>query len=189
MVKACPVVDGPPSIISRDRVKPSWPLKFVRTWSPTNRTLRLDALGQQHLLGRIGIASPNTSGRRLAQITLAPFGATQVEVEDSPEPHTVPAPIDAGDSFVAMVRGRGMRITATAMPSTMYVYSDFVPRLTTPQSAAMTSRSSPSPGPRASRCVAYSSMEQHQPLHRIDLCCGHLAVYRASTRLSVRCVL
>jgi hypothetical protein len=69
----------------------------------------------------------NTSGRRLAQITLAPFGATQVEVEDSPEPHTVPAPIDAGDSFVAMVRGRGARITATAMPSMMYVYSDFAP--------------------------------------------------------------
>ena len=55
----------------------------------------------------------NTSGERLAQITLAPFGATQVEVEDSPEPHTVPAPIGAGDSFVAMVRGSGARITAT----------------------------------------------------------------------------
>jgi len=57
----------------------------------------------------------------------APFGATQVEVEDSPEPHTVPALIDAGDSFVAMVRGRGVRITATAMPSMIYVYSDFEP--------------------------------------------------------------
>jgi tetratricopeptide (TPR) repeat protein len=70
----------------------------------------------------------NTSGERLAQITLAPSGVTQVEVEDSPEPHTVPAPIGAGDSFVATVRGSGgVRITATTMPSMMYVYTDFVP--------------------------------------------------------------
>ena len=32
----------------------------------------------------------NASGGRLAMITLTPFGATQVAVEDSPEPHTVP---------------------------------------------------------------------------------------------------
>jgi tetratricopeptide (TPR) repeat protein len=69
----------------------------------------------------------NTSGGRLAMITLAPFGATQVRVEDSPEPYTVPAPIDAGDSFVAVVRGKGMRITATALPSMTHVYSNFVP--------------------------------------------------------------
>ncbi len=69
----------------------------------------------------------NTSGAKLAQITLAPHGATQVKVDDSPVPHTVPAPVDAGDSFVAVVRGRGMRITATAMPSMTYIYWDFAP--------------------------------------------------------------
>ena len=69
----------------------------------------------------------NTSGVKLPQITLAPHGATQVKVEDSPEPHTVPTSVDAGDSFVAVVRGRGMHITATAMPSMTYVYSDFAP--------------------------------------------------------------
>jgi tetratricopeptide (TPR) repeat protein len=69
----------------------------------------------------------NTSGLKLAQITLAPYGATQVKIEDSPEPHTVPAPIYAGDSFVAVVRGRGMRITARALPSMTYVNSDFAP--------------------------------------------------------------
>lgn len=69
----------------------------------------------------------NVSGGRLAMITLTPFGATHVEVEDSPEPHTVPVPIDAGASFVAVVRGRGARITATAVPSMTNTYSDFVP--------------------------------------------------------------
>ncbi|CDM77200.1 Regulatory protein AfsR [Mycobacterium marinum] len=69
----------------------------------------------------------NTSGGRLAMITLMPFGATQVEVEDSPEPHVVPAPVDAGASFVAVVRGRGVHITATAVPSMAHTYSDFVP--------------------------------------------------------------
>lgn len=69
----------------------------------------------------------NTSGGRLAMITLTPFGATQVEVEDSPDPHTVPAPVDAGANFVAVVRGRGVRITATAVPSMTHTYSDFVP--------------------------------------------------------------
>ncbi len=60
-------------------------------------------------------------------ITLSPHGATQVKVEDSVDPHTVPAPVDAGDSFVALVRGRGMRITATAVPSVTYIYLDFAP--------------------------------------------------------------
>lgn len=69
----------------------------------------------------------NASGGRLAMIALTPFGATHVEVEDSPEPHTVPAPVDAGASFVAVVRGRGARITATAVPSMTHTYSDFVP--------------------------------------------------------------
>ncbi|OHU79015.1 tetratricopeptide repeat protein [Mycobacteroides chelonae] len=69
----------------------------------------------------------NASGGRLAMIALVPFGATHVEVEDSPEPHTVPAPVDAGASFVAVVRGQGVRITATAVPSMAHTYSDFVP--------------------------------------------------------------
>ena len=69
----------------------------------------------------------NASGGRLAMIVLTPFGATHVEVEDSPEPHIVPAPVDAGASFVAVVRGRGVRITATAVPSMTHTYSDFVP--------------------------------------------------------------
>lgn len=60
-------------------------------------------------------------------ITLTPFGATDVEVEGSPEPHIVPAPVDAGASFVAVVRGNGVRITATAVPSMTHTYSDFVP--------------------------------------------------------------
>jgi hypothetical protein len=79
------------------------------------------------LLGANRYRFTNTSGGRLAMITLTPFGATQVEVEDSPEPHTVPAPVDAGTSFVAVVRGRGVRITATAVPSMTHTYSDFVP--------------------------------------------------------------
>lgn len=69
----------------------------------------------------------NTSSGRLAMVTLMPFGATHVEVEDSPEPHTVPAPVDAGASFIAVVLGSGVRITATAVPSMTHTYSDFVP--------------------------------------------------------------
>jgi tetratricopeptide (TPR) repeat protein len=69
----------------------------------------------------------NASGGRLAMITLTPFGATHVEVEDSPEPHTVPTPVDVGASFVAVVRGKGVRITATVVPSMTHTYSDFVP--------------------------------------------------------------
>lgn len=60
-------------------------------------------------------------------IALRPFGATHVEVEGSPEPHIVPGPVDAGASFVAVVRGRGVRITATAVPSMTHTYSDFMP--------------------------------------------------------------
>ena len=69
----------------------------------------------------------NASGGRLAMITLTPFGATHAEVEGSPEPHTVPTPVDAGASFVAVVRGEGVRITATELPSMTHTYSDFVP--------------------------------------------------------------
>jgi tetratricopeptide (TPR) repeat protein len=48
----------PRSITSRDRVRPSWPLKFVKTCCPTNRTLRRKALGPQHVWAKIGIGSP-----------------------------------------------------------------------------------------------------------------------------------
>ena len=89
----------PRSITSKDRVKPRWPLKFVRTCSPTDRTLRRDGPWSAARLGGNRYRFTNTSGGRLAMITLAPYGATQVEVEDSPEPHTVPAPVDAGDQF------------------------------------------------------------------------------------------
>lgn len=69
----------------------------------------------------------NVSGGRLAMVTLRPFGATHVEVEDSPEPHTVSAPVDDGASFVALVLGSGMRIAATAVPAMKHIFSDFVP--------------------------------------------------------------
>jgi len=69
----------------------------------------------------------NMSGGKLAMIALSPIGATQVRVEDGIEddPHTVPAPVDAGESFIALVRGQGMRVTATAVPSMTHVYWDF----------------------------------------------------------------
>jgi hypothetical protein len=66
----------------------------------------------------------NTSGRGLAQITPSPLGATHVQVEESPDSYTVPAPVDAGDTFVAVVRGRGLRVNATALPSLTYMYWD-----------------------------------------------------------------
>lgn len=69
----------------------------------------------------------NASGGCLAMIALTPFGATHVEVEESPEPHIVPAPVDAGDSFIAVVRGSGVRVTATAVPSMTHTYTDFAP--------------------------------------------------------------
>ncbi|MBY0287497.1 MAG: tetratricopeptide repeat protein [Mycobacteriaceae bacterium] len=61
----------------------------------------------------------NTSGGRLAMIVLTPAGATQAKVIDGvdSDPHVVPAPIQAGDSFDATVRGPGVRIMATAVPS------------------------------------------------------------------------
>ncbi len=45
----------PRSITSKDRVKPRWPAKFVRTCCSTNSALRRRALGPQHLWARIGI--------------------------------------------------------------------------------------------------------------------------------------
>lgn len=92
---------------------------------------RLDAVARRPWsaipLGANRYRFTNASGGRLAMIALTPFGATHVEVEDSPEPHVVPAPVDAGASFVAVVRGSGVRITATSVPSMTHTYSDFVP--------------------------------------------------------------
>lgn len=69
----------------------------------------------------------NVSDRRLAMIVLSPFDATHVEVETSPDPRTVPVPVDPGASFVAVVRGTGVRITATAVPGMAHIYTDFTP--------------------------------------------------------------
>jgi hypothetical protein len=71
----------------------------------------------------------NVSGAKLVMITLTPDGATNVEVEGyvAGDPHAVPKPIDAGESFIAAVRGKGVRVTATSPPSMTHVYWDFVP--------------------------------------------------------------
>lgn len=71
----------------------------------------------------------NATGGKLAMIVLAPIGATKAKVEDGVDidPHAVPAPVEAGDSFDATVRGLGVRITATAVPSMTHVYWDFAP--------------------------------------------------------------
>jgi hypothetical protein len=60
-------------------------------------------------------------------ITLTLHDATQAKVEDGVDfdPDAVPAPVDAGDSFVAVVRGSGMRISASAVSSMTHVYWDF----------------------------------------------------------------
>lgn len=92
---------------------------------------RIDAAGERPWsavpLGSDRYRFTNASGGRLAMIALTPLGATQVEVEGSPEPHTLSAPIDAGASFIAMVCGKGVRITATALSSMTHTYTDFVP--------------------------------------------------------------
>jgi tetratricopeptide (TPR) repeat protein len=69
----------------------------------------------------------NTSGLRLAMVVLTPANGTAVRVEDgvADDPHVVPVPVNAGSNFIALVRGRGLRITATAVPSTRNVYWDF----------------------------------------------------------------
>ncbi|MDT5169729.1 MAG: hypothetical protein QOD02_3060, partial [Mycobacterium sp.] len=56
-------------------------------------------------------------------IVLAPVGDALVKVEDGVEfdPHAVPAPIDDGDAFIAVVCGAGARVTATAVPSMVHV--------------------------------------------------------------------
>jgi tetratricopeptide (TPR) repeat protein len=59
----------------------------------------------------------NISGGRLVAVTIDPYGATVIEVEGSPDPHVVPAPIGDGGSFVAVIRGTGGIIRATRVPS------------------------------------------------------------------------
>ncbi|WP_198542280.1 AAA family ATPase [Mycolicibacterium peregrinum] len=60
----------------------------------------------------------NVSGAQLTQITVDPIGATVVEVEGSPDPHSIAVPLNDGDSFVAIMRGGGgVRVTATRLPS------------------------------------------------------------------------
>lgn len=68
----------------------------------------------------------NVSGGKLGMIVLTPVDLTEVRVEDGvrDDPHVVPKPIDAGESFVAVVRGKGVRVTATAVPSMTNVYWD-----------------------------------------------------------------
>lgn len=85
------------------------------------QTYRREAAGQRPWAGAI-LANDryrftNISGGRLAQITVDPCGDTTIEVEGSVDPHTVPAPLDDGESFVATIRGEGVRITATRIPS------------------------------------------------------------------------
>ncbi|SHW33219.1 Uncharacterised protein [Mycobacteroides abscessus subsp. abscessus] len=66
----------------------------------------------------------NTSGDKLAMIVLAPVDGAEVSVDDGPadDPHVVPAPVEPGDSFTAVVRGAGVRITSTAVPAMTHVY-------------------------------------------------------------------
>lgn len=66
----------------------------------------------------------NVSTGRLAMIVLAPIEGAEVVVEDgvAEDPWVVPSPVDTGASFVAVVRGAGVGITATAVPSMEPVY-------------------------------------------------------------------
>lgn len=68
----------------------------------------------------------NVSGGRLAMITLTPHDATEVAVEDGApgDAWVVPSPVGPGEAFTAVVRGAGVRITATAVPSMQPVYQD-----------------------------------------------------------------
>jgi hypothetical protein len=60
----------------------------------------------------------NTSGGKLGMIVLLADGSTEVAVEGAKiDPDTVDAPVDAGDSFIASVKGRGVQINATAVPA------------------------------------------------------------------------
>lgn len=59
-------------------------------------------------------------------VVLAPIEGSEVVVEDgvAADAHVVPAPVDAGGSFVAVVRGAGVRVTATAVPSMGHVFQE-----------------------------------------------------------------
>lgn len=62
----------------------------------------------------------NVSGGKLAMVVVMPFEGGEVEVEDGGvpnDPYAVRAPVEAGKSFTAKVRG-SVRITAT-IPTTM----------------------------------------------------------------------
>ncbi len=86
------------------------------------RTYREEARGQRSWGGAILANNryrfTNISGGRLTQITVDPCGSTVIEVEGSPDPHAVPAPLEDGGSFVAVIRGEGVRITARNTRST-----------------------------------------------------------------------
>ena len=66
----------------------------------------------------------NISGGNLGMVVLSPVDGTEVKVEDGvpDDPHVVPKPVSAGESFVAVVRGIGVRVTATAVPSMANVF-------------------------------------------------------------------
>lgn len=80
-------------------------------------------------LGEDKFRFTNTSGETLAMIVLAPRGGATVKVIDGTplDPHTVPAPVKAGDNFVALVRGAGVRITATFPTNMQHTYWEFNP--------------------------------------------------------------
>jgi hypothetical protein len=60
-------------------------------------------------------------------VVLSPFDGTEVVVNNgvSEDPHAVPRPVEAGASFEAVIRGAGVRVTATAPPEMTDVYWDF----------------------------------------------------------------
>lgn len=66
----------------------------------------------------------NMSGRKLAMITLSPVQGAEVRVEDGTplDELAVPHPVNSGASFTAVVRGAGVRVTATAVPAMEPVY-------------------------------------------------------------------
>ena len=68
----------------------------------------------------------NVSGTRLAMIALTPQDGAEVAVEDGApgDAWVVPSPVGPRESFTAVVRGAGVRITATAVPSMQSVYQD-----------------------------------------------------------------
>lgn len=53
------------------------------------------------------------------------FDEVSVEGGVPDDPYIFPAPVDAGSSFIAVVRGDGVRVTATAVPSMQNMYWQF----------------------------------------------------------------